>query len=79
MTVYRFEQVTRRGTKKGKCPVCQKMVTRSKTFMNTINPFNKDPDTQLPRTRDQIWEKLGRDIEVWVPDFTHDKCWQETS
>jgi hypothetical protein len=72
--VYRFEKVSRSSTKTDACPTCGRTVKRSRTFTNTINPFNKDPETGLPRTRAQIWEKLGKDIEAWVPDFEHEKC-----
>lgn len=69
----RFERVTARRSKSGKCPVCGRRVTRSRTFEQTINPFNTGPDG-FPKDRAQIWRELGECAEAWEPDFTHDAC-----
>lgn len=38
---------------------------KQKTFSATINPFNKDPNTGVPRTRSQIVELLRQEAEEW--------------
>jgi len=61
-----FEKVERRATKRVPCAAgCGKKVARSKTFMQTLNPWNKDPETGAPRTRDQIWHALRAEAEAW--------------
>jgi len=66
MATYRFEEVTRPVTKRVKCRVCGKTITRSTTLSQTISPFNKDADGQ-PKTREQIRAELKAQAETWQP------------
>lgn len=74
MTVYHFTGPTTSRKHSGKCPVCGKRVTRSRTFEMTVNPFNRNPDTGLPRTWDEVSERLHAEADAWKPDFTHSAC-----
>jgi hypothetical protein len=53
--------------------VCGKLLRRQKTFQQTINPFNKNPDG----TQKTGWEVLAsvrRDADAWqkVPETCSD-------
>jgi uncharacterized C2H2 Zn-finger protein len=61
----RFEEVKHHATKNLPCPRCGKKVRRQRTFTNTINPWNRDPATGLPRTRQEIREKLREEGAAW--------------
>lgn len=65
-----FEEVSHSVQRSGKCPVCGARRKRSRTFTQTINPWNKDPETGQPRTRRQIVTALRAEGDAWVPDFT---------
>jgi len=65
MTTVRFQEFTRQGQKSLPCPGCGKKVRRQRTFSMTLNPWNKDPETGLPRTRGQIWNALGVKAAEW--------------
>ncbi len=58
----RYEQV---GHKNLPCPGCGKKIRRQRTFTGTISPYNKDPETGLPRTRQQIHEHLHKVAGAW--------------
>lgn len=75
MPTYRFQEVTTSRYRYGKCPVCGKRVTRSKTFMNTINPFNRNADGSV-RTAAEVRANVEAQADAWVPDFTHATCEQ---
>jgi hypothetical protein len=64
-TTVRFEPIPRRAVKNLPCPGCGKKVRRQRTFTMTQNPFNKDPETGLPRTFQQIWAALGVECAEW--------------
>ena len=70
---YKFREVRHPSRKRGKCPACGKVVTRSIMFTQTLNPFNKNADGEV-KTVNQIWVELQAASKEWVPDFTHDKC-----
>jgi hypothetical protein len=65
MTTIRFQEFARQGQKSLRCPGCGKKVRRQRTFSMTLNPWNKDPETGLPRARRQIWDALGADVAEW--------------
>jgi hypothetical protein len=72
-TITRYEAVKLTTRKRFRsCRVCGKPGTRSKTFRQTINPFNKNPSGQ-PKTRREIWQELQAAAAVWAPD-THSAC-----
>lgn len=74
MPTYRFQEVKHREERSFVCTVCDKKGKRSRTFTNTINPFNKDPETGLMRSYQQIVEKLRAEGAEWSPVPVHDKC-----
>lgn len=71
-----FERITVSGKKSGKCPACGRRVTRSRTFEQTVNPFNRTADG-TPKDREQIRRELLEKRDAWTPDFTHTGCQDE--
>ena len=71
----RFERVIVSRSRRGKCSECGKAMTQRKTFMQTINPFNKDADG-LVKTRSVIVGELHMQAAQWAAEkkMTHDKC-----
>ncbi len=69
-----FTGPTRREERIGKCPTCWKRVKRSRTFEKTVNPFNRNRDTGLPKTWDEVAADLDTEVAAWVPDFRHATC-----
>ena len=53
MTFVTFEPVRLRATKSGKC-LCGKTLKRTYTFEQTINPFNRNKQTGLTKTWQEI-------------------------
>lgn len=73
---YRYSGPRRTAKRTGKCPVCGKPATRSRTFERTVNPLNKRPDG-APKTWADVLADVQADIDAWNPDpevFTHEKC-----
>jgi hypothetical protein len=60
-----FEEVTRWAQKSVKCADCGKRLTRSKTFLQTLNPFNVHELTRLPKDREQIYRELCEEADTW--------------
>lgn len=71
MPTYRFEPVKAGITRRGKCPACGKTVQRSRTFEQTVNPFNRHEDG-TPRSRAEIRAAVDLLADAWTPDFRHD-------
>lgn len=69
----RFRPVTRSATASGKCPVCGKRTTRKATFMQTVNPFNRNADGAV-KTESEIGAELRAEAKAWAPDFRHEAC-----
>jgi hypothetical protein len=61
-----FDEVRLRFRKRVKCPRCGKPVARQTTLWQTANPWNKDPETGLPRTRHQILVALQLEGNAWM-------------
>lgn len=59
-----FQEVSLKATRRWK----ENGKTRQETkkFYQTINPFNRDKVTGLPKTRNQIWEELKAEREAWL-------------
>ncbi len=71
---YTFEQVDLVGFKKGICSVCSKHCQRSKTFSQTLNPFNKNKKGEL-KSRSEIYFELNIKIGNWKKlPIKHSKC-----
>lgn len=60
-----FEKVERWAEKHVKCEDCGKRLVRRKTFMQTLNPFNKHELTKLPKDREQIRRELEEQADAW--------------
>ena|SRR3990167_10949615 len=58
-----FEEVKLRATKRGKC-ACGKILTRSTTFFQTLNPYNQIDGR--PKTREEIHTELIAKRDVWL-------------
>jgi len=63
MTIIRFIEVSMRAEKSVKCQ-CGKRLKRSKTFCQTINPFNKREDGAI-KERDDIYRELVVEVKQW--------------
>ena len=72
-TTYRFEEVRRQVSKRLSCRACGKRFARSKTFTQTINPFNKNAAGQV-KTFPEIWKELGETCDAWQPPDLCGKC-----
>lgn len=74
MPTYRFEKVPLTATKSVPCTICGKKVRRQRTFMQTINPFNKHTDG-IPKSRVDILRELKAQADDWeTAAETHPKC-----
>lgn len=73
MPTYTFPPISLTAKRTGKCPVCGKRVTRSRTITHTVNPWNKNPDGTV-RTHTEVGEAVRDEANAWVPDFTHTAC-----
>jgi predicted RNA-binding Zn-ribbon protein involved in translation (DUF1610 family) len=60
------------ATKQFVCVVCGKVGRRSKTFRQTLNPYNKNAAGQ-PKTTAEIRAELQVEAQRWRPD-RHAKC-----
>lgn len=67
MTVYRFEQRKATTVRDLDCTRCGKRFRRQKTFTQTINPFNKNPDGTV-RTAREVTEAVRVQAEAWQPE-----------
>jgi TIP49-like protein len=69
-----FEVVKLITRKSGYCKKCGKYMSRSKTFDQTVNPFNKLPDGTI-KTRDDVFQELLNESKQWkgIP-VIHQKC-----
>lgn len=59
-----FQEVKVKGSKKCKC-TCGKRVSRSKTFSQTINPWNKNKEGN-PKSFGEIQEELSNERNEWM-------------
>lgn len=60
---YTFDVVKLKAQKSGKCK-CGKRVTRSTTFEQTLNPWNRRPDG-CPKNRGDIMKELVAESDAW--------------
>jgi uncharacterized C2H2 Zn-finger protein len=67
---YTFEVVKWQASKTVKCPSCKKMLRRSKTFEQTLNPFNKNA-AGVPKSRTEILMELKDGAAVWTAKQEH--------
>jgi len=64
MVTYVYERITARGRRSGTCDVCGKPAQRSRTFENTVNPFNRNADGTV-RTRTEVRANVSRLAREW--------------
>ena len=74
MTTYTFSGPTTKRIRKGKCPKCGKAVTRCRTFERTVNPFNRHPTEDRPKTWEEVRSDVHAAADAWQPDFTCQSC-----
>lgn len=67
-----FNEVKHYARKSGNCPTCGKPVTRSRVFMQTLNPYNRNEEGRV-KSRDEIRAELRVEAEEWEPDFRHQR------
>lgn len=66
MTRIKFDECSFKTTKKGKCAGgCGKSLKRTKTFTQTVNPFNKNKATGLPKTYREVQQAVTLEGERW--------------
>lgn len=68
-----FRGITYMAHRVGKCPVCGRGTTRRRTFMQTVNPWNLNPEG-TPKSALEVWCSVETEAKDWMPDFTHVKC-----
>lgn len=72
----RYQALTAQATRRGRCPGCNKPVSRTRTFEMTVSPFNKDPDGTV-RTPGEVLNAVSAEAAAWQPEpelFRHTKC-----
>lgn len=70
MTIYTFEVVKQRASKRLPCPNCGKKVSRQTTLEQTINPYNLNPDRSM-KSRADINRELIAEASTWktIPEL----------
>lgn len=69
-----FRELKRRASKLVACAVCGAKVKRQRTFMQTLNPWNKNADGTV-RSPEDIWRALDTEAGEWaVQPETCRKC-----
>lgn len=69
----RFDPVKRTITRGFICTVCGKRGRKTKTFTQTVNPWNKNA-YGLPKLASEILIELDNQAAAWTPEPLHDKC-----
>ena len=74
MTTYTFREVIVFADKHGTCQVCGKRAKRSRTFAQTISPFNTNPDGSV-RSEREVLDAVQAEAAEWKSEpVTHGKC-----
>jgi len=69
-----YEPVKAYAIKTGRCIVCGRPAKLSKTFEQTINPFNTNKEGSV-KTIDEIWVELMVERREWLDKpIIHIKC-----
>ena len=74
-----FDEIAVPATRYGPCPGCGKKVKRSRTFTQTVNPWNtiEVHGAKRPKTPSEVWRAVHDQAVAWQPDpevFRHGKC-----
>lgn len=64
MTTYTFRKITHTAKKRLSCPKCGRTVRRTRTFWQTLNPFNKRADGVV-KTAPEIRAELLEEADKW--------------
>ncbi|MGU3629867.1 hypothetical protein [Comamonas sp. C24C] len=64
-TIQNFSKVEIKASRKWKDPETGRLRQQSKTFMQTINPFNKN-SKGLVKSREEILVELHRERDEWL-------------
>ncbi len=75
MPTYRYAPHKVSAKKTVKCEGCGKRMTRSTTFEQTENPFNRNKETGLPKTLPEIYAELKQEKQEWESDKSGYYCW----
>jgi len=59
-----YEPIRVQAVKTLPCPECGKRLRRQRTFQNTINPLNRNPDGTV-RTRREVVANVRRLADEW--------------
>lgn len=63
--IYKFPAVKHTEKRSGTCVRCGKKCARSKTFMRTVNPFNKNPDGSI-KTPAEVQTDNREEAKGWA-------------
>lgn len=61
-----FDEISVSGTVRFTDPIIGKRRQKTRKFFQTVNPFNIDPETGLPKTRERIWKEICRERDEWL-------------
>ena len=65
MTIYHFKELKIKKIKYGYCDKCNKKYQESRTFSQTINPWNKNSDGSI-KTHHDIYKELDIQADEWL-------------
>jgi hypothetical protein len=68
-----FAELKVHRRRSGVCPVCGKVTVKQKTFMQTLNPYNRNAAGEI-KTTSEIYLELIEKADGWEPDFRHQGC-----
>lgn len=77
ITILSYQQVKAYATRTGRCPECNRPVSRQRTFVETINPYNKIADKSRAKTPAEVQASVDRKAAAWDPEpevFRHRAC-----
>jgi len=74
-----YERLSAKGTREGLCRVRGKPAKRTQTFSQTVNPWNKHPEEDRPKTRHEVWKSVLEQAQAWASGGrpVHQKCEKE--
>jgi len=72
MTRYVFEEIKVKRVKKFKDAETGRKRQVTRTFLQTLNPFNVTPE-QIPKSRDQILTEINEEANRWVRSNSFEK------
>lgn len=68
-----YDRITEKARFPFTCRVCGTRGSRTRTFGQTVNPFNKNARGEV-KTVAEIREELRAQAAAWRPDPVHEKC-----